>query len=457
MSGDFGLGDFGDVGSVVETVADAVVDTALITNRGFGYGYGGYGGWGYGFGGARSTGFLAAFLGLCLLITGILLIHWNETQGARQDRLIDKRLKTIVELDAASTSSQLPDTIVHATGLAEAETPVDALLNVSLPHAIALERKVEMYQWQEKVTHKKMQIGTFNTGDTTAIYDKAWLEEPVNSSRFQYADGHMNPDGFPIVTSPARVKGQAAISEPLRSQHFDGEAPHLGAYTVAPELASQMTSWTPLTISAVAAPAGFSTIDGTMFYRGNDSTDPQIGDVRVTFRAVMPQTYSVIGTVQGTALTGYHNGFNLALAKPGQTAVADMLKTHSYRPQTQVWLIRFLAFGMVFIALLMMASPIEALVGWIPILGGLVEMGLMFAALTLAVPVTATAIALAWIGQRPVAAIAIFAAGGTLGGIMWWNHLRIARHNAEVKAYMARHDARYSVPLPAHHSEFSQF
>jgi hypothetical protein len=119
-----------------------------------------------------------------------------------------------------------------------------------------------------------------------------------------------------------------------------------------------------------------------------------------------------------------------------------MLQTDRYRPEIQTWLYRGLAFAGIFLAFMMMASPIEALVGWIPLLGGLVEMGIVLAAFTLAVPLTAIAIALAWVGQRPLLAGTIIVVGGGFGAVLWWRHLGIARHDAQVKAYMAQKQAQ---------------
>ncbi|MGD0145050.1 MAG: hypothetical protein ABSC92_18000, partial [Rhizomicrobium sp.] len=95
--------------------------------------------------------FLGILLGPVLIIVAVGLLWWNEGRA----------VQAIVGLNAAATSTvELQDTtpapanegkLVHVIGPATAKAFIaDSDLAVNFPDQVAVARKAEMYQWQEK-------------------------------------------------------------------------------------------------------------------------------------------------------------------------------------------------------------------------------------------------------------------------------------------------------------------
>jgi hypothetical protein len=90
------------------------------------------------------------FGGVVLLLVAFGLQFWNESRTQRRDALLGEARGSVQIADAAQPSAAHEGRLVHVSGEATSATPVvDADFGVSVP-ALALRRRVEMYQWHEK-------------------------------------------------------------------------------------------------------------------------------------------------------------------------------------------------------------------------------------------------------------------------------------------------------------------
>lgn len=159
---------------------------------------------------------------------------------------------------------------VRVSGRLQAAAPVtDSQLGVSAD-ALALQRIVEMWQWQEQCTAERCE------------YTQQWSAQPIDSASFREPDGHVNMADMPFV-----------------STRFDAAEIRLGAFVVPVELAlaeAQTQPW-PVQLEQLPAnlAASFRAVEGVLY--SGDPAAAANGDLRVRYE-IFPATHAVVSGVQ---------------------------------------------------------------------------------------------------------------------------------------------------------------
>lgn len=147
------------------------------------------------------------------------------------------------------------------------KTVADAEFGVAT-HQLGLERRVEMYQWR----------------GSAARYEKTWSSERIDSARF--SAGHDNPAEFPLATRRWIARDIVLDDKPLDP----GVLRSLGQWRdFRPDFSAL-----PGNLSATFQPEG----DG--LGSAVNPLDPQIGDLRITWRElVLPSLNGVVAMNNG--------------------------------------------------------------------------------------------------------------------------------------------------------------
>jgi hypothetical protein len=339
-------------------------------------------GWGRRLGGSL----VAALIGLILVPASIGLLYWNEGRAVDAIRALDRAAVAIVEVSATSVDPQADGKLVHVSGMMQPATSArDPVFGVTGGGLLRLSRVVEMYQWKENTSSQSQQsVGGSKTTETTYTYQRVWSAQPIVSTQFKVSDGHQNP--------PMQI----------RSATFDGADVKLGAYRVDPSLLNKVATFTPLETQS-APPTGYQ-VAGDGFYQGKDPNQPAIGDVRVSFTAIVAQTISVAAAQSGDVLTAYRdaNGYTIALAEPGVVPASALFHDEQKSEGQLTWILRGAGFVAMLIGFVCLTRPLTMLFAVVPFLESLVGAGAFLAALTLAAPLTLLTIAIAWIVHRPL-------------------------------------------------------
>jgi hypothetical protein len=265
---------------------------------------------------------------------------------------------------------------------------------------LRLNRSVKMYQWEEtKHEHTTQSVGGSKETTTTYYYNKVWSETPISSSGFHELLGHRNP-GFPI-----------------RSQSFDTDTATLGAYHVGVDVLNELSPTTTIPVDHVTPPSGYQVENGE-FYRGAAPAHPEIGDIRVEFTGLAPETVSFVAANSAGTLTPFHSvhDYTIALAKPGIVTASELFAEKQHEENIWTWILRGIGFVLMLIAFLLIASPLTTLFAVLPFLEGIASAGAFIIALALAVPITLLTIAVAWIAHRPLLGIVLIA--GAVGSVI---------------------------------------
>ena len=145
-------------------------------------------------------------------------------------------------------------------------------------------------------------------------------------------------------------------------------------------------------------------------YFGADPGNPQIGDVRVSFKAVRTGTTSIVAQQAGASFVKFQaaNG-TIELLHEGSASSDEMFQQAESENTMIAWAIRVAGFVVMGIGLSMLFGPLVLLADYIPLVGGIVGKGTAIIAFLVAGIVSSLIIAVAWIAYRPLIGIAVLA------------------------------------------------
>ncbi len=330
-------------------------------------------------------------VGLLLVTTSFPLLWWNEGRAVHRARSLEEGAGVVIHVPADAADPANEGRLVHVTGPAAVDQPVtDPDFGISA-QAIRLERIAETYQWREtSSTTKRQKLGGSEETTTTYKYDKTWSPGHIDSSSFKSPAGHENP---PALEWQSRTVPAARVT--------------CGAFTLPPELVEKIGGSTGRPGSDGDADrmraAGFSAAEGGTFYKGSPS-DPKIGDVRVRFEVVLPQTVSLVAVQRGATFEAYRAraGSDILLLEAGTVAAAQMFESAQTSNRILTWGLRAAGFLAMFLGFVLVLRPISLVGSVVPIVGSLLGAGTGFVAFFLAVALSLATIALAWLRYRPL-------------------------------------------------------
>ena len=350
-------------------------------------------------------------VGLGLFVLGFPVLFWNEGNSVKTAKSLDEGEKACVSLESAEkVDPGMEGRLVHVSGKADTKDVLtDETFGVAAM-AIALTRKVEMYQWQEDCkTEEKKNVGGSVTKTTTYTYEQVWSSSAIDSSSFK-EPGHDNP-GF--IEFPSEEQRAANVT--------------FGAFRLNERQIARIGSE-----QAYQFPTGFVSrvervqLKGTTIYVPNRETrlneknerdvasQPRIGDMRVVFRVVYPHEISLVAKQHGDTFVSYvaQAGRKVDLLRDGVADAAEMFADARTANTLFTWGLRLGGFLMMFIGLSMLLKPLSVLADVLPFLGNVVEMGIAVVAGLVSLICALVTIGVAWLFYRPVLGVALLAVSG---------------------------------------------
>lgn len=352
--------------------------------------------------------FKGILFGLVLFLLSFIFLFWNEGRAVERYKSLQEGAGVVVSVAADRVDPAHEGKLVHLTGPAKSdELLADDDFGVYV-RAIHLDRKVEMYQWREEVereTKKKVGGGTETTSSYS--YAKAWSDRLVDSSAFKVPAGHQNPPAMPYEAR--RVSAQRVT---------------VGAFRLSPELIDRMGRIQPLQPDPERLPAalrGKARLEGDGLFIGRDPAAPAIGDLRVSFQVVAPDTVSLVAQQTGDTFRAYQAraGGTVELLVTGTAAADAMFAAAQQSNRVLTWVFRLLGFLLMAVGLRMVLKPLSVLADVLPLLGNLAETASGMFAFLVAALLSLVTIAIAWLFYRPLLALALLAlAGGVVIGLV---------------------------------------
>ncbi len=341
------------------------------------------------------------FVGLALFVVGFPVIFWNEGNAVRTMKALEEGEGACVAVESVEkVDPALEGRLVYANGKAETDEVLsDDEFGVSAK-AIALVRKVEMYQWQEESkTEEKKNLGGSVTKTTTYDYKKVWSARLIDSGEFKEA-GHDNPAAMEFVSRDVRAANVRLGAHRLSESQVAGLG---GAQAFA-----FPADWT-------CRVARVQMSNGVVYVPNRETRDneknvrdavaqPRIGDMRVTFQVVPPHEVSLVARQHGDSFVAYtaKNGKKISMLRDGFADQSEMFAAAKSSGSMMTWIIRVVGFLLMFMGLSAVLRPLSVLADVLPLLGSLVGMGTGLLAFLVSFVCAFLTAAVAWIVYRPV-------------------------------------------------------
>ena len=356
---------------------------------------------------------MKVFVALLLMLVAFPLLFWNEGRAVHTaDSLAEGRVAA-VDVPSEKVDPRNEGKLVHTTGRATtADTVSDPLFGVSVK-AIALERKVAMYQWTEEKESKGRGADNY-----VYHYKKGWSQTVVDSAKFKAPDEHRNPG-----------------SMRYKSEKWTAAKTTLGAFTLSSTQVSRIAEAEPVKPTAPPPGSQAGTVreheDG--LYVGKNPDDPQLGDMLITFTKTPEADLSIVAQQVGHSFAPYvaKGGQTVDLQRKGNVSLQEMFTSADQENVSTLWGVRVTGFILMFIGFLLIMKPLSSMADSIPIVGDIVSSGTALIAFLLAAVMSLTTVGIGWIVYRPLVGIALLLVGAGAAYAIY-HHIAKARANANI-------------------------
>lgn len=346
---------------------------------------------------SRITGSIFGVLvGFLLLLVSVGLLWWNEGRAVHTAQDLAEGRAITVSIPSDKVDPAYEGKLVHMQGMAKTEDVLtDPVLGISQT-AIRLKRTVEMYQWKEtSETDEEKKLGGGSRTVTRYDYEREWSEELENSSDFK-EPGHDNPTSFPGNLSSWGESAKSVM---------------MGGHELTPAIVEAIDAWEAVpTKEADLEKIGNEELKARIklfpggFYIGEGShNSPKIGDTRIMFSVVKPTEISLISQQFGKTFKPYmtRNQNELQEVAVGKKSMDEMFSAAETVNTVVLWILRFVGWLCMFIALIFVFGPLSVIADFIPFVGGIVGFGAWIASFVLASVVSMVIVASAWFAYRP--------------------------------------------------------
>lgn len=342
--------------------------------------------------------------GIALCLVAVVLLYWNEGRAVKTARGLAEGETSVVAIsnvdrDDLSTHGGL----VHLTGLAAGnEVLADDAFDKQV-EALKLRRSVEMLQWRENSESKtRTKIGGGTETETNYTYEKIWSESLIDSSRF--ADtSYVNPPG-----------------KPLESREVEANEIRVGVFRLGAGLVARLNRYEELS-APETLPDGH-VAQGNVIFRSSDPNAPQVGDLRIIFKAAMPAEVSIVARNNAGVLDGFSTstGSTIQLLQYGSHDVVEMFDAAKSANKTVTFGLRILGVILLFLGIQSVLGPIAVVADVLPIVGRVTRLGTTLLAGIVAMPTAFVTISIAWLYYRPLIGVGVLLLGGVLTAALIW-------------------------------------
>lgn len=390
-----------------------------------------------GYGSRIGDAFKGILTGIGLVVAGIVLLWWNEGRTVKRAKALKEGSKAVIPVSSETIDPANDGKLIHTTGMTVVNSDlVDSEMNLTVEKCIRLDRIVEMYQWvEDSDTTEEKKLGGSVEKTTVYTYSKDWCKNLVDSSHFQ-EEGHDNPTFMPFkdrnfiateVTlgafrlNSSQIQAIGQEHDYVIPQNYTAPTIPGGVYAPAvnmngqlyyqvrtQDITQELKEKAVDAISDAAVEAATEAVTGkeTVVKTQKLNAVPQIGDIRVTFRVVMPHDISVVAQQTGDTFCAYQaKTGTVILQKDGIHSADEMFQSAQDANKFMGWILRLVGFLLIYFGFQTIFKLASVLADVVPFIGNIVGMATSFISFLLALPIALLVIALAWLFYRPVLAI----------------------------------------------------
>ena len=349
--------------------------------------------------GESFTGIIA---GIIIICAGTWLLWWNEERTFKTAGAIGEAEILAQEINNVSTlDSSLNGQVIHATGRAETQEILrDPIFKISV-NAIKLQRDVEFYQWEEhEESETRKKLGGGEETITTYTYNKKWTSEPVDSQNFR------DPSYKNSNKIIAKVEDADIWAKDVNFGAY--KLPDFLIHSIGGEISFNITSFDARAAQNLLLvqgnKRGLIHASGNTIYLGSNPANPEIGDVRISFKQILPADISIIAQISGNTFSQYKatNGYTFSRLEMGRVSMSDMFEHARTSNKIMSWILRLVGTLAIIMSLSIIFRPLSVAGDLIPFIGSIIGALTGFAAFLLGLAWSLIVIAVAWVRFRPL-------------------------------------------------------
>ena len=343
-------------------------------------------------------------LGFALFALGIVVLFWVEGGILSEHNALREMKEQVRLVPAASPASVNDNSVIHTSGRLEAGNTLGDGLFIEPGTYLKLARLVETYQWVEsKQTQRSKETGGIVPDSGVYNYYLRWSSRFHDSDQFKVKEGHTNTQSV------------------YQSKEFHVNQSSLGGFEGSSILA-QLSPSAPLPLerSMVVRPQSRDISEsGYLLPQKMTPAYPQVGDIRVSFKALPAgELYSVMAVQKSTnQLVDFvaKDGRKKLIVKAGRMTPAEMIASEKAKAAAVAWPIRIFGAFLIFIGFTVILEPYRKGLAFIPFL----RSGDAFSFYTYSVGVSVVmALATMVVAMSAHSALALFIVGTFfLGGV----------------------------------------
>lgn len=329
-------------------------------------------------------------LGLILIVVGVMLLWSNEGRTVKTQDAINQALKEYTDVTSEKIDSKNEGKLVATTGkldITNSGELKDSKFNITMK-AAKLQRKVEMYQWEESCT-------TDDNDKKDCEYEKKWSDMLIDSSSFEKS-GYTNPTSF-------KYEGEEYKAANIK----------VGAYDLPERLLDNLSYNEDLNNEKLSemykTPVDNFKLEGNYLTNSANASDPQVGDLRVSYRYATDGEVSMLGVQQGNTLTAFtgKKGKSIFQIRRGKYTGKEILNDLTKSNQRTKWFLRIIGTIAVMLGYSSLFAPLQNLTDKIPVVRSIVNAGASLVGTVLGLATSLLVIAIAWFRYRPVLSIVL--------------------------------------------------
>ena len=361
----------------------------------------------------KSGGILGGFL---ILIAGIFVLWSNEGRTVKEQNAINEALKGYTDVSSEKIDSKYEGKIIATTGkidLSNSSAVSDSKFGIS-EKAVKLKRTVEMYQWDESCE-------TDENDKETCSYEKVWKDKVLDSSEYKKS-GHENPTSM-------KIEGDEYVTTDIK----------VGAYDLPERLVNSLPynkdyNNEKLTEQYKNTVEGY-VVNEKYITNSEDVNDPQIGDLRISYKYATDGEVSIIGVQSGNTIKAYtaKKGKNIFEIRRGSYTGREILESKSNANKNIKWILRILGIFLVVSGIGSLFAPLQKLTDKIPVIGSIVNFSTGLFSGVVGFAISFIVIAIAWFRFRPVLSIVLFVIVGGLIAFLKYKGIKLPSKTPENK------------------------
>jgi hypothetical protein len=338
---------------------------------------------------------IGIFFGIILFIGSFVALIWNEGHYLKTFNSLEEGQAMTQTISPGKIDPQHEGRLVHLYGMT---TTVDQLSDLEFKitaSAIALQRSVEMYQWQENEhSETKKEVGGRETIEHIYTYTKDWFPNAIVSAKFKKQEQHINPSAWQFS------------SKTLRAKHVE-----LGAFYLSDPQIARIANYEPINVDETNLPSVLLQNGG--YYLGKDPNSPEVGDLKISYSIVKPSEITLVTRQIGGTFEPYytHAGDSIDMLELGSHSSEYMYEQSLEKNSMLTWLGRGIGLLLMWVGLSLVFKPLAVVADVLPILGFLLDTGVAMVTGFIALSLSLITIATSWILYRPFIGVPLLVLG----------------------------------------------